>query len=125
MPGMAQRGGEFAPLAAVGLRAAGVPARRAREIEAQRAWTKVAGHAAARRVTIVGLFRGVLVLEAADRAWIAAMRPHIPRLARALAREFPRLGVKKLRVRLSGGGPEDGCEAPTVVDSDTEPDAPR
>jgi hypothetical protein len=122
---MAHRGGEFAPLAAVGLRAAGVPARRAREIEAQRAWTKVAGQAAARRVTFVGLMRGVLVLEAADRAWIAAMRPHVPRLARALAREFPALGVKKLRLRLSGGGPEDGCEAPSAEQAGDDPEAPR
>lgn len=125
MPRVTRRGGEFAPLGSVGLRAAGVPAGRAREIEVERAWTKVAGESAARRVRVVSFARGVLVLEASDPAWLSAMGPHVGRLARTLAREHPGLGVRKLRVRLAGEAGGHLLEIPAADGADDAPREPR
>ena len=107
---MPRRGGEFVQLGAIGLHAAGVPARRAHEIEIERAWHAVAGAALARRVRLIELRRGVLWLEAADRSWLTGVRPHMPRIARELARRFPKLGIKKLRLRLPGTDRETAFE---------------
>lgn len=99
---MARREERFrlAKLGAVSLESLGVPAAKAREIELQAAWLRVAGEALSRRVSSVELRRGVLEIAVDDPRWVAALRPLVGRLVTGLAREAPHLGVRRGRLKV-------------------------
>ena len=88
----------FEPLGAAGVAALGLAAARARELELESAWRRVAGPSLARRTTIVALRRGVLEIRVQPGAWRRALERLLPDLGARLAREHPRLGVTRFRL---------------------------
>jgi predicted nucleic acid-binding Zn ribbon protein len=86
------------PLGAVGARSLGLSSSRARELEVEAAWRRVAGPSLARRATVVSLRRGVLELAVAGPVWRRALERLLPELGARLAREHPTVGVTRFRL---------------------------
>jgi len=84
----------------VDLRSAGLPAREARKLLVERAWSDAAGEGIARRARALDVKRGILEIEVTERAWARELAPLLPRIASRIARGFPELGVRKFRVRM-------------------------
>jgi hypothetical protein len=88
----------FAPLGAAGAEALGLRASRARQLEIEAAWRRVAGSSLAERAPVIALRRGVLEIEVSDPAWRRALRHLLPELGARFAREHPALGVTRFRL---------------------------
>lgn len=88
----------FEPLGATGVRALGLSATRAKELELQAAWRQVAGPAMARRAKALGLRRGVLELSIAGPAWRRVLENMLPELGARFTRHHPALGVTRFRL---------------------------
>ena len=91
----ARRSRGFEPLGSTGVRALGLSAARAKDLELQAAWRHVAGAAIARRAVAVALRRGVLELSVAEPAWRRAIENLLPELGARFARHHPELGVTR------------------------------
>ena len=91
----------FEPMGKLDPRQMGLPVGKARQLRLEQAWRKIAGEALSRRARAISLRRGVLEIEAEDRAWLAAVEPLLPRLAGRLVARHPDLGVTKYRLRLA------------------------
>ena len=109
----------------------GLPIRRGRELWLQRAWHREAGETLARWVRVLGVRRGVLEVEAADRNWYDAVAPLMGGLAGRLAALDPGIGIRKVRLRLQGdaGTPPAVAVTPsrsgTVRAPSAGPETPR
>jgi len=93
----------FEPLGAAGVAALGLATSRARELELETAWRRVAGPSLARRARVIALRRGVLAIHVPPGPWQRALRRLIPELGARFAREYPRLGVARFRLVDSPG----------------------
>jgi len=116
-----RRSGGFERLGRVGVEATGLPRRQARQLLLEHAWVRVAGEIIARRARAVGIERGVLEIDVSEPLWAKELVPYVPKIAGRLAREFPELGVKKLRVRVAGELARPACvpEGPDEAASET------
>lgn len=85
-------------MGATGVRALGLSATRAKDLELQAAWRQVAGPAMARRATVLGLRRGVLELSVAGPAWRRVLENMLPELGARFTRHHPALGVTRFRL---------------------------
>jgi hypothetical protein len=94
----ARRSRGFEPLGATGAHALGLSRTRAKELELQVAWRRVAGPALARRASVVALRRGVLELEIAEPEWRRVLENLFPELGARFARHHPALGVTRFRL---------------------------
>lgn len=92
----------FKPLGQIRVRDLDVPARRAKELLLAHAWRRVAGEALFERLRARGVRRGVLEIEVGDPRWARGAGILLPKLAGRLATESPDLGVRKVRLRVSG-----------------------
>jgi hypothetical protein len=88
----------FEPLGATGAHALGLSRTRAKDLELQVAWRRVAGPALARRASVVALRRGVLELEIAEPEWRRVLENLFPELGARFARQHPALGVTRFRL---------------------------
>jgi len=109
----------------------GLPVRRGRELWLQQTWQREAGETLARWVRVVGIRRGVLEMEAADRNWYDAVAPLLGGLAGRLAALDPRMGIRKVRLRIEGEAETPPAVAVTpaastqVAERDAGPASPR
>lgn len=92
----------FTRIGSADLRKLGLPAREARRLRLDRAWTIVAGDAIARRARPSDVRRGVVAVEIPDPAWARELAPLLPKLVARLALEYPDLGIRKLRTVVAG-----------------------
>ena len=88
----------FEPLGATGAHALGLSKSRAKELELQLAWRRVAGPALARRASVVALRRGDLELAIAEPEWRRVLENLFPELGARFARHHPDLGVTRFRL---------------------------
>jgi Dna[CI] antecedent, DciA len=86
------------PLSVLGARGLGLSHARARELELEAAWRRVAGESLARRARVVALRRGVLELAVDGKAWRKAVEQLLPELGARLAREHASLGITRFRL---------------------------
>lgn len=84
-------------MGAAGVRALGLSAIRAKDLELQAAWRRVAGPAIGRRAKVVGLRRGVLELAISEPTWRRALENLLPELGARFSRHYPELGVQRFR----------------------------
>jgi len=105
----------------VGVEATGLPRRQARQLLLEHAWGRVAGEVIARRARAVRIERGVLDIDVVEPAWAKVLVPFVQRIAGRLVRDFPELGVKKLRLRVGGevALPASAPEPAEGVDSES------
>lgn len=93
-----RRLGGFERLGVTGVKALGLSATRAKELELQAAWRHVAGPVIARRAPALAVRRGVLELSIAEPAWRRAIEHLLPELGAKLSRHHPALGVTRFRL---------------------------
>lgn len=93
-----------------GTGALGLPPRRAQALALQQGWRAVAGERLAESVRAETVRGGVLELVTEGKAWRDAVLPALPALAGRLASLHPRLGIRKVRLHLTGE-----AEAPAAV----------
>ena len=79
----------------------GLPLRLAKDLLLDTAWRQVAGETIARRAA-VRVRRGVLEIRATDPHWASMISELMPRIAGRLARAYPELGIRKVRVQHAG-----------------------
>lgn len=120
---MSERGrrGGFRAIGAVDASSIGLPPAKTRQLLLEHAWMRVAGEALARRAHAVAIRRGVLEIAVEDARWGAEIRTLLPRLAGALARRFPDLGVKRFRIEIAGSKASLPADVPHVEDADPTP----
>jgi hypothetical protein len=88
----------FEPLSALGARSLGLSVSRARELEVEAAWRRVAGPSLARRARVIALRRGVLELAVDGKTWRRALEQLLPELGARLARDHKVLGITRFRL---------------------------
>ena len=98
MNGAPRRLRGFEPLGAIDARALGLSLARAKDLELQAAWRRVAGAAIARRAEALSLRRGVLELSIAGHAWRRVLEKMLPELGARFTRRYPELGVTRFRL---------------------------